>query len=497
MGNQILTGLDLLRAREQLKIENRRAEEQQEIENVQAQKDQSLREKEQKRRQDITDLRLKTDTQAENLRNLQGKLAAKTGQAFGFTPTEGTFRLPEVSDDSMGPRFGGTPETFDTTGQVENFGGNPFQSEQEAQQLREGALAQIQFNLLQKEAEARASATFRSTQERVKGAVEVKKLDIKARELAAQQKFKDTEAHLRLKSKLRVGIKKFVIDYGSQAKIALDRHLNTMGSSEFESAGTMGFFGLSDVPNPGTKQFAQVNLATQSAGLRFAIDNNLDPRNGGKSYLALDNSVVKGLRENSMPLLNVITNSRKRFQDLKDADFVFDTSLAAKARLTAEEIRDFFAGSEILRIMDSLVGDAAAVAKSVGEERVTEADATRALGQMIKAGTNRTVMTEIFTELLRRVRNTIDADFGGIGPTQIVGILGKAATDALGQNAFRDDTQIDLEGNIVPNSSFGTPGATLDRNERTVTVGTTKYRIFTNAKGEDKVLENLGPVGSQ
>ena len=428
MGNAVSQGLLLLEQRKRQARQDQQAEEQREIENIQAQKDQSLREKQEKRLQAITDLKLKTDTQAENLRNLQGKLAAQTGQAFGFTPTEDVFRLPEVAEDFIGPRFGGTPETFDITGQVEHFGGNPFQSEQEAQQLQEGALAQIQFNLLQKEAEARVSSPVLAGQQRGLFQADLAE-NARLNKIKSAEKLQEGRIELEgLKGTNRIE----AVERRGQLQLQRDAVKNRFGDERTMGGLAAGaLYANSDLTGNSKFKFA-VLKKVQEKGTEIALEMGFSPEQVSKvSFQAPGTKIKQDILELT-PVLTTI-DEIKLLLDEGIAKGWFPENLPLAAiRKSIEGVKGVFGQSEMAIRLEEMVGRAATIARSVGERRFTDQDIIRAVQLMLSPGLRATDGERRYKALKDNARFIFESRTRGIDPIQLAIMFGPDFQSKMG-----------------------------------------------------------------
>jgi len=447
--NSILQGWLLLEQRKKQAQQDRQAEEQQEIENIQVQKAHALAVKEQKRLQATTDLGLKATTRAAELKDLEGRLEAQQKQALGHTPSLGTFRIPEATpvapgelplggyfEDYTGTRFGGTPETFDATGMVQHYGGNPYQSQEQSQQIREAAIAKINFGLAQKKAEAEVSGPVMAAEalaiERVKRQTETDQLKLdkekRARDFAIKMKGR-TEAQ-----------QKRMIIFRTKEEAANDP-LNLRGDL---TAATMGVsIGMGNSALPSGELGIRLLPLVRTGMIDEAVLAGFSREDAEKAtWRPLDPSIKKKVGELA-PLTVAIDGMRQAIAEgiakNQFANNVWDGQIIK----TIQEFKGFFGVSEYLIGLEKHHADAVAMARVTGESgRFSDQDMLMSLARMIRPGLLKGEVRARIELFERNARNSVQSILRGFHPMQQI----VAFPDLIKSLGLNSETLAKLQG---------------------------------------------------
>ncbi len=420
MGNQILTGLDLLRAREQLKIENRRAEEQREIENVQAQKDQSLREKEQKRRQQETDLNSQVLERKFALDTAIERLQFEEGQAIGRTPSEATFQLPEVSEEFTGPREGGVIGRQDTSGLADPFGTPAFQPEDRQNELIQAFGVNQQLQALQQREKALNSPTVLAGQQaglfradlaenaridKIKSAKELQKDKVELEGLKGINRLEAVERRGQLRKQEKAVEARFGgprVIRGKAASV-LHGNSNLTGSATYKAA---------------------VMHEAQELGTQLAVEMGFNPNEAAQvAYQDITTAQKKDISELA-PILTTLDEMHDLLMEGIQKGWFPDTLAEASIRAALETGKNVFGVSEFTIRLESLLGRAATVSRSVGEKRFTEGDIARAIFLMTRPGLNAEQASRRFDTMRDTTNFIYDLKTRGIHPIQQAIVVG-------------------------------------------------------------------------
>ena len=428
MGNSLLTGLDLLRARERQSRLDQQAEEQQEIENLQAQKAQSLADKEQKRAQSITDLNSKVLERKFALDTAIERLQFEEGQAIGRTPSEATFQVPEVSEEFTGPREGGIIGRQDTSGLAGPFGAPSFQPEARQNELIQAFGINQQLQAMQQREKALASPTFLAGQQaglfRADLAENARLNQIET----AKELQKDKLEIERLKGKNKID----AVERRGQLQLQREAIKNQFGDERTMRGQSASILhGNSDLTGPISFRMA-VLRGVQELGTELAIGMGFSPEQVSKvSFQDVGTKVKQDILELA-PVLTTLDEIKLLLDEGIDKGWFPENLPLAAIRKSIEGVKGIFGQSEMAIRLEELIGRAATVARSVGEKRFTEGDIARAVQLMLSPGLRAKDGERRYKALRGNARFVFESRTRGINPIQLAIMFGPDFQSKLG-----------------------------------------------------------------